>query len=67
MDKEMSDKIVAAEEKKDLDELVRLTGIPAEVIIGMRTMKRKERRQWYRDNKARLKLPPWGQLEGLEK
>lgn len=66
MDEDIKKQIVEAEEKKDLDALMRLTGIPGDVIIGARVMTRKERRKWYRDNKSRLKLPAWGQLENLK-
>lgn len=51
----------------DLPKLVRLTGLPEDVIKGERKMTRKERRAWYRDNHKRLKLPVWGQLETLRK
>lgn len=52
---------------KDLSKVVRLTGLPAEVIVGHRVMSRKERRQWYRENKKRLHLPQWNKLEDLKK
>lgn len=51
----------------DLPKLVRLTGLPPEVIKGERVMTRKERRQWYHENRKRLQLPEWGQLETLMK
>lgn len=51
----------------NLTELKRLMRLPEDVIVGQRVMGRKERRQWYRDNKSRLKLPPWGQLDTLTK
>lgn len=54
-----------AVEGRDLKEVIRLTGLPLEVITHQRVMTRKERRKWYRDNKVRLKLPKWGQLKDL--
>lgn len=38
----------------------RLVGIPDEHVPLVMGMSRKERREWYRKNKKRLNLPPWG-------
>lgn len=56
-----------AVEGRDLKEVMRLTGLPLEVVTHQRVMTRKERRKWYHDNRRRLKLPKWGQLESLDK
>ncbi len=65
MSEEIHKEIDEAMAKKDLSKLMRLTNLPADVITGQRVMSRKERRQWYRDNKVRLKLPTWDQLHTL--
>lgn len=64
---EMMGAIDKAAKEFNLPELVRLTRLPADVIEGKRLMSRKERRQWYRDNKDRLKLPAWDKLDTLLK
>lgn len=51
----------------DLEKLIRLTGLPADVITGVRTMTRKERRAWYHENRRRLRLPKWDKLDTLIK
>lgn len=51
----------------DLSKLMRLTGLPADVITGQRVMSRKERRTWYHENRRRLKLPSWDKLDTLIK
>lgn len=55
----------AAYKAKDLSKIMAMTGLPVDVITGQRIMSRKERRQWYRDNKSRLKLPKWSELNTL--
>lgn len=64
---EMMGAIDKAAKEFNLPELMRLTHLPADVIEGKRVMNRKERREWYRQNKDRLKLPAWGQLDTLLK
>jgi ssDNA-binding replication factor A large subunit len=51
----------------DLSKLMRLTGLPADVITGQRVMSRKERRTWYHENRRRLRLPKWDKLDTLIK
>lgn len=65
MSDDIHKEIDAAMHTKDLSKLMALTNLPADVITGQRVMSRKERRQWYRDNRVRLKLPAWGKLETL--
>lgn len=62
----LKEQIKTAHEKKDLSELVRLTGFPVDVIVGKRIMTRKERRAWYHENRRRLRLPKWSELDTLE-
>ncbi len=64
---EIKQAIDKAHQERNLPELVRLTGLPADVITGQRVMTRKERRTWYRENKRRLQLPAWGKLGILKK
>ena len=63
---EIRESIAKAHKDKDLSELARLTKIPADVIAGVRVMSRKERRQWYYENRKRLGLPKWSLLETLK-
>ncbi len=65
MSEEIHKEIDEAAAKMDLPKLMRLTGLPPDVITGERVMSRKERREWYRKNKVRLKLPAWDQLHTL--
>ncbi len=51
---------------KDLTKVAALTGLPADVIVGLRVMSRKERRRWYFENRKRLALPSWDKLETLK-
>lgn len=67
MNKEIEQQIIEAEKEKNITKLMKLTGFPADVIAGVRVMTRKERREWYRQNKKRLGLPAWNKLESLEK
>ncbi len=57
MNKDIEQQINKAVEGRDLSELIRLTGLPADVITQQRVMTRKKR----------LDLPAWGQLEELKK
>jgi hypothetical protein len=67
MDEEIQKEIDDAAASFDMPKLVRLTGLPEDVITGVHKMSRKERRAWYHENHKRLKLPVWGQLETLRK
>lgn len=53
--------------KFDMPKLMRLTGLPEDVLRGERIMSRKDRRKWYFQNKDRLNLPEWDQLQNLVK
>lgn len=53
--------------QKDLKRVLELTGLPIDVVVGQRTMTRKERRAWYHTNRKRLSLPTWGGLDTLTK
>lgn len=44
------------------DDVARVTGIPADVLKGLRVMNRRDRRTWYHENRKRLGLPRWGEL-----
>ncbi len=61
-EEEIHKEIDKAASEKDLGKIMRLTGLPPDVITGQRVMLRKERREWYRENKKRLKLPEWNKL-----
>lgn len=67
MDVDVMKQIDEAVSKKDLDEVMRLTKLPLDVITGQRIMTRKERREWYHQNRKRLKLSTWGSLGLLSK
>lgn len=59
--------VEAALKANDVQSLSMLVGIPVEVLSGISKMTRKERRQWYHENRKRLGLPRWGDLTTLDK
>lgn len=65
MNNDIHKEIDEAAKTFNLPELVRLTNLPEDVITGNLVMGRKERRQWYYENRKRLNLPSWGKLETL--
>lgn len=58
--------IQKAEAERDFPKLSRMLNLPVEVLMGQRVLSRKERRQWYHENRKRLGLPKWGALETLK-
>lgn len=59
--------IELASKEGRVEDLSAMLRIPVPVLLGVQKMTRKERRQWYHENRKRLNLPKWGSLKTLEK
>lgn len=53
---------------KNADERKKVAAMTNEQLasIVMKPMSRQQRRQWYRDNRKKLNLPPWAELQNIK-
>lgn len=65
-DEQFKAEVQKAEGERNFPRLSALIGLPIDVLTGQRILSRKERRQWYHENRKRLGLPKWGNLQTMK-